>query len=60
MEAELIDTVAHLQLEVEALKCEHLGQSTLARQTSPFLSKPVVFASTKVPRFGGVTLSYGI
>ena len=27
----------------------------MARQTSPVRSKPVVFASTKVPKFGGVT-----
>ena len=54
-EAELMDTVAHLQLEVDALKFGQLGQSTLARQTSPDQSKPVVFTSTNVPMFGGVT-----
>ena len=43
-----MNTVAHLQLEVEALKCEQLGQSTLTRQTSPVRSKPAVFTSTKV------------
>ena len=47
-EAVLMNTVAHLQLEVEALKCEQLGQSTLTRQTSPVRSKPAVFTSTKV------------
>ena len=41
-----MDTVAHLQLEVEVLKCG---------RTSPIRSKPVVFTSTKVPKFGGVT-----
>ena len=53
-DAELIDTVAHLQLEVEALKCGQLGQSILVRQTSPVRSKPVVFTSTKLPKFGGM------
>ena len=54
-EAELMDTVAHPQLEVEALKFGQLGQSTLARQNSPVWSNPVVFRSTKVPKFGEVT-----
>ena len=54
-EAELMDTMAHLQLEVEALKFGQLGKSTLARQTSPVRSKPVVFTSTKVPKLGGMT-----
>ena len=54
-EAVLMDTMVHLQLEVEALMCEQLGQLTLARQTLPFRSKPAVFTSTKVPKFSGVT-----
>ena len=53
-EAELMDTMAHLQLDVEALKFGQLGQPTLARQTSPVQSKLVVFTSTKVPKFDGV------
>ena len=51
----LMDTVAHLQLEVEALKCEQLGQLTLTRQISPVRSKLAVLTSTKVPKFSGVT-----
>ena len=31
------------------------GQSTLVRQISPVCSKPVVFTSTKVPKFCGMT-----
>ena len=54
-EAELMDTVANLQLEVEALKFGQLGQSTLARHTSPVRSKPVVLTSTKAPKFGRMT-----
>ena len=46
-----MDTMVYLQLEVEALECEQLGQSTLTRQTLPVLSKPAVFTSTKVPKF---------
>ena len=47
-----MDTVARLQLEVEAMK---FGHSTLGRPTSLVWSKPVVFMSTKVPKFAGVT-----
>ena len=46
-----MDTVAQLQLEVEALKCGQLGQSILVRQ----ISKLVVLTSTKVPKLGGMT-----
>ena len=53
-EAELMDTVAHLQLEVDALRFGQLGQ-TFGGQTTPVRSKPVVFTSTKVPKFAGVT-----
>ena len=53
-EAELMDTMAHLQLDVEALKFGQLGQSTLARQTPPIQSKLVGFTSTKVPKFSRV------
>ena len=48
-EAVLMDTVTHLQLEVMTLGPP--GHQTLGRPTSPVLSKPVVFTSTKVPRF---------
>ena len=48
--AVLMDTVAHFQLEVEALKCEQF-----TRQTSTVRSKPAVFTSIKVPKFSGVT-----
>ena len=47
-EAELMDTVARLQLEVEAPRFGQLGQ-TLGGQTSPVRSKLVVFTSTEVP-----------
>ena len=46
--AELMDTVAHLQLEVEALKLEQSTPPPLAKRTLPTLSKPVAFTSTKV------------
>ena len=50
----MIDTVARLQLEVEALRFGQLEPSTLGEQTSPVRCKPV-FTSTKVPKFAGVT-----
>ena len=50
-----MNMVAHLQLEVEALKFGQSGPSTLAMQTVPVQSKPVAFTSTKVPQFSGVT-----
>ena len=50
-EAKLMDIVTHLQLEVEALKFGPLGHSTLGGPTSPVRSKPMVFTSTKVPKF---------
>ena len=49
-----MDTVAHLQLVVEELRFGQLGQ-TLGGQTSPVRSKPVVFTSTTVPKFAGVS-----
>ena len=54
-EADLMDTVAHLQLEVKALKFVQSGPSTLATKIPPVKSKPVAFTSTKVPKFTGVT-----
>ena len=51
----LMDTVACLQLEVEAMKCGTPGHQTLDRPTSPVRRKPVVFTSTRVPKFTGVT-----
>ena len=54
-EAEMMDTVTRLQLEVEALKFGPLGHSTLGGPTSLVRSKPMVFTSTKVPKFAGVT-----
>ena len=50
-----MDTVAHLQLEVEALKFGQSGPSTFATKTLPVQSKPVAFTSTKVPKISGVT-----
>ena len=54
-EAELIDTVPRLQLDVEEMKFGPIVHSTLGRPTSPVRSKPVVFTSTKVPKFTGIT-----
>ena len=54
-EADLMDTVAHVQLEVEALKFVQSGPSTLDMKTLLVQSKPVAFTSTKVPKFSEVT-----
>ena len=54
-EADLIDTVANLQLEVEALKFVQSAPLVLAKRTLPVLSKTVAFTSTKVPKFSGGT-----
>ena len=43
-----MDTVVHLQLEVEALKYVQSGPSKLAMKTLPVQSRPAVFTSTKV------------
>ena len=51
-EAHLMDTVMHLQLEVDALKFVQSGPSTSA---PPVQSKPSAFTSTKVPKFSVVT-----
>ena len=48
-EADLMDTVAHMQLEVEALKCVQSGPSTSVARALPVQSKPAVFTSAKVP-----------
>ena len=53
--AELMDTVAHLQLEVEALMFVQSVPPALAMRTLTVPSKPVAFTSTKVPKFSGVT-----
>ena len=55
-EALLMDTVARLQLEVEAMKSGTSGHQTLGGVTSPVQSRSVMFTSTKVPRFAGVTI----
>ena len=39
LEADLMDTVAHLQLEVEVLKCVQSTPPTLAVRTLPIPSK---------------------
>ena len=54
-EADLMDTLAHLQLEVEALKFVQSWPSTLAMKTLTVQSKPVAFTSTKVPKLSGMT-----
>ena len=51
-----MDTVARLQLEVEEMKNGTPGHQTLGGPTSPVRSRPVVFTSTKVPRFAGVII----
>ena len=55
LEADLMVTVAHLQLEVESLKFVQSAPPALAKRTLPALSKPVAFTSTKVPKFSGET-----
>ena len=54
-EANVMDTVVHLQLEVEVLKFVQSAPLALAMRTLPVPSKPVTFTSTKVPKFSGVT-----
>ena len=54
-EADLMDTVVHLQLEVEVLKFVQSAPPALAKRTLPALSKPVAFTSTKVTKFSGET-----
>ena len=53
--AVLMDSVAHLQLEVAAMKAGTPDHQMIGGPTSPVRHKPVVFTSTKVPRFAGVT-----
>ena len=55
LEADLMDTVAHLQLEVEVLKFVQSVPPALAKRTLSTLSKLVAFTSTKVPKFSGET-----
>ena len=50
-----MDTVARLQLEVAAMKAGMPDHQTIGGPTSPVRHKLVVFTSTKVPRFAGVT-----
>ena len=52
-----MDTVAHLLLEVEALKFVQDRRRWLGRlcRFSTNMIKPVAFTSTKVPKFSGVT-----
>ena len=52
----LMDMVAQFQLEVEAMKCGTPGHQTLDRPTSPVRTRLVVFTSTRVPKFAGVTI----
>ena len=47
--------MAHLQLEVEVLKCVQSRLSMSATKALPVQSKPAAFTSTKVPKFSGVT-----
>ena len=53
--AVLMDIVARLQLKVVAMKAGTPDHQTLGGPTSPVRHKPVMFTSTKVPRFAGVT-----
>ena len=50
-----MDMVAHLQLEVEALKFVQSAPPAMARRSLPVLSKSVAFTATKVPKFNGGT-----
>ena len=50
-----MDTVVHLQLEVEVLKFVQSGPSVSATKSLPVQSKPAAFTSTKVPKFSGAT-----
>ena len=54
-QADLMDTVAQLQFEIDALKFVQPGQSTSATRTPPVQPKPAAFTTTKVPKFSGVT-----
>ena len=45
--------MAHLQLEIEALKFEQSAPPALAKKTRLTLSKAVEFTFTKVPKFSG-------
>ena len=54
-QADLMDTVAQLQFEIDALKFVQPGQSTSAKGTPPVRPGPAVFTSMKVPKFTGVT-----
>ena len=49
-----MDTVAHLQLEVEALKFVQSAPPALAMKSLLVPSKLLAFTSTKVPKFSGV------
>ena len=51
----LKDTIARHQMEVEAMMCGTPGHRTMDRPTSPVRMKPVVFTSTRVPMFTGLT-----
>ena len=51
-EADLMDMVVHLQLEV--LKCVQSGPSRSVAKALPVQFKPAVFTSTKVPKLSGV------
>ena len=54
-EAQLTDSVTHLQWEVEALKLAQSEPSKLPQRGLPVQPKPVAFTSTKVPRFSGAS-----
>ena len=51
----LVDTVAHLQLDMEKLRADSLCHQTWGGQTSPRRSRQTTFTSTRVPKFTGVT-----
>ena len=54
-EADVMNTVMQLQLEVDMLKFVQSWPSTSAMKTMLVQSKPAAFTSTKVPKFSGVT-----
>ena len=53
--AVLVDTVGHLQLDMEELRADSLCHQTWSGPTSPRQPRQTTFTSTKVPKFTGVS-----
>ena len=54
-DAALMDTVAHVQLDLDEMRTESRRLRTPGGRDSPSQPRQVAFTSTKVPRFGSVT-----